>query len=217
MNHATLFCSPVISSFVALNLHDSQTAPARLELYCLTPAAAPRNATFHFLSCFPSDFVVWRRQTEMVCMCVDVTEALTFSIIGAKSPNETLRICSELSLVAFSFFFNPPATLWLTFHGSNPLNLQHNGCHCTIALALFHTEQPQSGETPCVQWVLAGLLARWERRRLSHTCGFSFFLILFILITFYEHTVHIFVICCEQRWQCFFWHSTMKWVFNQLN
>lgn len=76
-----------LSSFVTMNLRDSQTAPARLELYCLAPAAAPRNATFHFLSCFPSDFVVWRRQTEMVCMCVDVTEALAFSVVGAESQN----------------------------------------------------------------------------------------------------------------------------------
>lgn len=175
MNHATLFCSPVISSFVALNLHDSQTAPARLELYCLTPAAAPRNATFHFsavshqtLSCGvdkPKWFacvLTWRRP----------------SLFQSSGPSRWIKLCKSVqngAWLLFFFFFNPPATLWLTFHESNPLNLQHNGCHCTIALAIFHTEQPQSGETPCVQWVLAGLLARWERRRLSHTCGFSFF------------------------------------------
>lgn len=125
----------------------------------------------------------------------------------------------------------PSAALWLTFHESNPHNLQHNGCHCTIALALFHAEQSRGGETPCVRWVLVSLLAQWAPMTAAHLqIGLSFKNSL-IVLTFYGHTVHIFTICCEMLWVIiiFFFHNFFifsqirikctiqgSWVLNQL-
>lgn len=164
MNHLMFFCFIVISSFVTVVFKSPrQTRPNWSSIVWLRQQ--PQEMQLFIFSAVSHQTLSCGVDKPKWFACV-----LTWlgpSLFLSLGPSRWIKLCKSAHNGA-CLLFSPSAALWLTFHGSNPLNLQHNGCHCTIALALFHTQQPHSGETPCVQWVLASLQAQWTPMTATH-------------------------------------------------
>lgn len=196
MEYLMLFCWPLISRFVTVVFKSPrQTRPNWSSIVWLQQPLQEMqlfifSAVFHqTLSC-GVDKPKWFSY---------VLTWLGPSLFLSLGPSHWIKLCKSVWNGACLVFF-PSAALWLTFYGSNPLNLQHNGCHCTIALAPFHTQQLRSGETPCVQWVLVSLQA--ERALMTHTFRFSFLFNTTLLSSHCMNTLHVFTIWCEES----YWH-----------